>query len=175
MDTRPKEHFIVGVALGTSIAALAAVTLMTLGLYPTFGQWLEKWQTLLTGFMALAGAIGTVWWIQRQIDQARSQQTEQRAQEEERRERHQFAARATLPAALAELIDYVDAAIEALEAVPVAGSNAEIPLEVKKGGQRNYPIVPAEAVSVLRTCIETADRQPREQMRLLLARVSHTG
>lgn len=162
MDTRPHEWFLVSFALGATVAASAAVALMTLGLHATFVDWLKEWSTLLTGFMALVAALITVVYIQRQIEQTR-------AQESERRERQHYAARATLPAALADLVEYADAALVALKAVPLpTGSCTRIRVA---GGWAcpTQPRVPSEAVAVLKACIETAELGPREEMAKLLA------
>ena len=162
METSPKAWFWLGSFFGASLAGVIACALMTLGLHSSIRAWLQEFQTLLTGFMALGGAIITVVWIQRQIDQAHTQ-------EADRRERQHFAARATMPAALAELVDYAEDALEALRKIPEPTAAIAILHPPTGWVPPPLPRVPNDAVAVLRTCIETADLGPRQEIASLLA------
>lgn len=160
MDTRPNEWFLVGFILGAATTAVAAIAfgILSIGRHETFLNGLREWQTLVAGLLALIAII----WIQRQISQAR-------IQENERRERQHYAARATLPAALADLVDYADEALTALKAVPHATGTSSL-IKVQDGWkQPPLPLVPKESVAVLKACIETADFGPRKEMAKLLA------
>lgn len=164
MDTRPHEWFTVGFILGAAIAASVAVALMMFAVQESAIKALHEWQTLIAGLLALVAIV----WLQRQISLAREQ-------ESARRERHHFAARATLPAALAELVDYTDEALSTLKRVAVSNDRGDIPYvgqqEIQTSG------IPPSAVNVVRTCIESADAQPREEMRKLLEelQVAHSN
>jgi hypothetical protein len=119
---------------------------------------LYQWQTLIAGLLALVAIV----WLQRQISFAREQ-------ENERRERQHFAARATMPAALNDVVDYAKAGIEALKTVPRPTGNSALIAVPLEWTPPKLPGIPSEAVAVLRTCIESADYGPRKEIAKLLS------
>jgi hypothetical protein len=161
METKPGEWYVIGIIMGASVTAIVAVLLMILGLHDATIANVKYWETLLTGAMALAGAIATVHWIQRQIDQAREQ-------EADRIERALFAARATMPAALADIVKFAAQGLIALKRIPQASQYRTL-IKLPEGWTAPpLPSVPSYAVEVIRACIETADTDTREQMADLL-------
>ena len=122
--------------------------------------WLEKWQTLITGFLALGGALMTVWVVLRQIDASNFQ-------ENERRERRLFAARAAMPAALSDMLAYVGQVVRILKSLrPAPGGD-----RVLYGTGWNAPTLPrppADASNALLGCIEAAKGDAVSEIATLL-------
>ena len=161
METKRSEWYVIGVVMGASVTAAIATLLMTLDWRKGLVEWAKDWQTLIAGFMALGGAYLSVRWIQRQIDHARDQ-------ENDRIERAHYADRATMAAALSELVNYAKDALEAFKQVPTPTSELEI-LEPPSGWTMpQLPRVSSDAIGVLRACIETAEVGPRAEIAKLL-------
>lgn len=161
-DVGTRGWFLIGFLCGATAVASIAVGLMTFVESDGLAGWLYKWQTLIGGVLALAGALVTVVLIQRQIDQARTQ-------EDERRERRHDAARAAMPAALLELHYYAEAGLSALKAFPMPTPGRIIIQRPENWNAPTLPRVPSEAIATLQTCIETADVGPRREIAKLLA------
>lgn len=123
-----------------------------------FGERLWNWQTLMAGLLALYAAGKTVQAIRSQVDQADRH-------EEDRRRRKHYAARADMPVTLVALSDYTRSCLVELKKVPFTPGQRlllpSVPTLV-------VPDVPAEAVKVLRECIETADEGPRDAIATML-------
>lgn len=137
-----------------AVAGCGATGAVVIGLLIFHGA-LYDWQTLVSGFVALLGALGTVVWIQFQIE-------ESRIQENERRERRHYAARAAMPAALSGLIQYTRGYMDVLRAIPLP--DADELVQVPEGWTVSVPVVPMEAVMVLRECIESAPPAAMEKI-----------
>lgn len=124
----------------------------------SFFSVLKDWQTLAAALVALLGAWMTVRVINQQIDQ-------QRKQEEERRRRKDIAARAALPGALAELVQYARNAYELLLSLHLPGRRISHPV----GWTRPAPLgIPADALKVVQAVIETADQSAIPRLVLIL-------
>lgn len=158
---RNREWFLIGLICGVSVTAAIAVGLMTLDFHRPFVESLREWQTLATGMVALISVIIPVFWVQLQIDQSR-------AQEADRRERQHYAARATMPVALSEIIEYAEQALIALKAVPSPAEGRLLIDMPVTWSTPALPNIPSNAIEVLKTCIESAEHGSRAQIAKLL-------
>jgi len=120
-----------------------------------------NYQTLISGLLAVVGAITTVFFINRQIRQANSQETE-------RRRRSDFAARAMMPAALSELCQYSQKCASAL--VPLI-ENAPTTQVSVSASIRDFPAIPDDALLVLRECIEFGSEAVAENIADLIRKL----
>ena len=113
-----------------------------------------QWETLLTGVAALGAAGWTVVKIAAQI-----RLTEQLATDQRRRQAR--AARAVLPLALAELVEYAVTCINRLyDLRPYFGSNGSIDPAVSRealSASWSPPQLPANVLDVLKECIQFVD------------------
>ena len=112
-DAGPGFWRILNALSGASVVGFLVATWLALHkpLLPLWlSDFLNKWQTLEAGILALLAGIATVITIRRQIDQGERQA-------EERLERRQYAAKAALPAALAALVEYSDKCLSGLKSL----------------------------------------------------------
>ncbi len=113
---------------------------------PALGQWLDKWQTLIAGVLALVGAYWAVIGIRQQIEFSERQ-------ERERLQREHNAVRATLPLTLSGLIEPLRSMLLALhtarEGVRAQGFTTDF----------DPPAVPAQYVTELQAVIATTDQK----------------
>ncbi len=156
-DTTPRFWWVVGWVAGAFTLLLAAAIYFSIGnthFYKEATDCLKEWQTLAAGILALGGAIWTVGAIRDQLQYAREQ-------DEDIRERKNFADRAAMPSALVSLLDYAHQSIVVLK---------ELRAGLQPSGRIQFdhtwvspriPDYPHEAASVLRTCLETADKAHR--------------
>ncbi len=128
--------------LGGMAAALVLAALTNIW-GATDGAWLYRWQTLVTGIAALAGALLTVRMIERQV-----QQTDHL--EQERVARKAIAARVLLPNALASLSDYAEECIVDLRKIYAMTSVVEL-------GEFKPAVPKQEVMDVLSSCVEWDD------------------
>lgn len=120
--------------------------------------WVERYQALIAGALALIGAVATVWAIVRQIKQVV-------ASEADRRQRTNYAARAMLPNPLAEVQHYAELSIAYLTArFPPNYARVSGPIS------GSMPAYPAGPVSQIRECIEFGEDPSRK---LLADLISH--
>ncbi|HEV2559329.1 MAG TPA: hypothetical protein VGU45_11935 [Microvirga sp.] len=123
--------------------------------------WLNRYQDLTGGMLALVGALATVWMIQRQIGQVENLDSRRRGDES-------YASRSVLPLALSTVCDYAERCAQALAAI-----NPEDRTSVR-GFQP--PDLPANLVEPLRECIRYSDREQAKELADLLSamQVQHT-
>jgi hypothetical protein len=101
-----------GVVLVLTLILLAAnlvvyVMLLPWPSYSGFTAWLDRWQALIAGVLALVGAIGTVYFLYAQIRQAGDV-------DQARKSREELAAKTVLPLALSQLANYAGDCIRVL-------------------------------------------------------------
>ena len=75
-----------------------------------FVAWLDHWQTLISGVLAVAAAAVSIGFLSKQIRQADKQ-------EQERQRRRHATAKATLPLALSQIRDSTEVAVRELDAL----------------------------------------------------------
>jgi hypothetical protein len=126
--------------------------------YTTFLDALDHWQTLLTGVLALVGAIATVFYIHRQIKQADDL-------ENARRRREEIAARAVLPLALTRVVQY---AIQCLRVIRDHSARPVMP-GAPLGPEMDIPTVQGDVVGALQACVRYGDERVVSQISTLLA------
>ena len=123
---------------------------------PDFG-WLEFWlnwyQTLIGGFVALGGAFLAFQAVRGQIAQLDRL-------EEQRRGRESYAARAVLPLALSSICDYAESCTEALVLV---GSGTGVP----KGWE--LPRIPLDSIDTLREAVRYSDSKQAKELADLIS------
>ena len=108
-----------------------------------FPDFFYRWQTLLTGLLALGGAAWTVRAIQSQIKQASDA-------ENDRRQRNERAARAILPLALYDISDYARECMLLMSPF-ISGSARQNPIIV--------PPIPPALIEPLQAAIRSANPQ----------------
>lgn len=141
-----------GFLLGVAFLGLAAL----LPLLDHYDDLLNNYQTLLGSILALAGALLTVWIISAQIKQS------QEADNKRRRDSHR-AARAFLPFALSQIIEYAQVSVENI--IDLLPDNDEEDGAIKKSmTPTNAPKLPTEALPILKECIESAEPEPARRM-----------
>ncbi len=106
-------------------------------------DFLDQWQTLITGFLALVSAIPTIYFLRKQITQSDTH-------ERERRQAAQDAARAVLPLTLSLIIEYAEESSRILHSVYNQREDQSIPYEARK---IHFPKIPEVAVSSLQSFI----------------------
>lgn len=136
----------VSVALFLTTAGLAISSTRDLG----FLALLEKWQTIIAGLLALIGAYLTVAALERQLEI-------QRQQSDDQRRRKHYAARAALPAALSDLVQYTRACETILKDIGLASQLTGRIIFAPPWVSPTAPLIPHNALQVLQTCIESAD------------------
>ena len=132
-----------------------------LGLLDDAGKWLYDWQTLIAGALALIGALGTVYYLHAQIEQARDL-------ENARKRREENAARAVLPLALNQVVEYAVECIEFLNRLAPAGRNCGVLLV---DANVRPPSVAPEAVGTIRECVRFADDEIVQKLSTILIRL----
>jgi hypothetical protein len=162
VDDNPKSFwFKLGIALGASLATFFFATGMALRKWhsvPSILHHLRDWQTLAVGIVAAILAVGTIFWLERQI-------SESRRQHEDHRERRQFAQNAFLPFALTDLRNYADGCLTALKTFgPLTPPFNRIML-APGAPLPNVPDIPRQAVDAVIASIESADVNARQAMR----------
>lgn len=110
-------------------------------------DFLDRWQTLLTGLLALIAAWWTVKEIRRQIELQKHQLKIDEKRHAEVRERRSLIGRAQLPDALSRLGDYTAHC-----------------LQYASGELTQAPSRPDEAVSTIKAAIEFVDAEAAEQL-----------
>lgn len=103
-----------------------------------FVEWLNKWQTLVSGILALVAGVGAVWVVLKQT-------REQRDQHADLLKRKRLAARAQMPEALSDLVGFARGCVQYVD-----GRRAEAPSK------------PVDAIEKLRDAIEFVDTKPAE-------------
>jgi hypothetical protein len=141
--------------LSFALGFFAALFLMALALalwksLEFIGTSIYYWQPLIAGLIALLGAILTVASIENQI-------SKQQQQEDNRRVRRHYAARAGMPVALSELLRYTENTFTVLKAIAdISRTNGRIQAD-ESWIAPEPPGFPANALSTLQTCIESAE------------------
>ena len=113
----------------------------------SFVAWLEKWQTLVSGFMALVAGIGSVFYLHKQIQHMREQELD-------RLGRRLRAASAAMPASLADIAEYIDKVLSRL-------ASCQFEAEAAKMNRCQYlnfamPSAPHSAIAALYSFVEKA-------------------
>jgi hypothetical protein len=114
--------------------------------------WLNRYQTLITGFIALAAAIMTVVMVRQQIRQVDHL-------EDERRRRESYAARAVLPLALSQISEYAKKSIECWK---------DFDPDTQNLSDVSVPELPEGLVEPLRDCIRYSEQHQAKQIADLL-------
>lgn len=109
-------------------------------------EFLNKWQTLITGLLALLAAIPTVYLLHRQINLSERH-------ERTRRETSEAAARAVLPLTLSAIIDYAEQSSNTLHTLYQNREEEVIPESIRA---IELPLVPESAISSLQSMIEAS-------------------
>ena len=126
-----------------------------------FIEWLDKWQTLLAGVLALIGAMWTVYYIHRQIKQVDELEKARRSKEE-------LAARAVLPLALSQLVQYASECLRVIKDHSVQpGMLSGDPLDENAG----LPTVQRDIIGTLQACVRYGDNTVVGQISTLLAAI----
>ncbi len=146
------NRFALGVVFGVAAAVLIGSLSFSIATERAVFEALWKWQTLIAGMLALVGAGVTVRSMNAQSRQLQDQYRD-------RIERQQYAARAGAPAALAELMNYTQAMLAELRALPRADEYDISDLREEMGKLDRMPALPTDAMKVLRVCIETANKK----------------
>lgn len=143
-----------------AIVALAIVEAWLIGHeWPAIWQFFSDWQTLVAGALAFVGALLTVLYLSKQI-----QQTEH--MEKERRKREENAIKAALPLSLSEISDYATLSIKLLNYfAPASGPNRVM------AAAPTLPSFPADAVSVISECVRYADDKVVGDLSTLLSKL----
>lgn len=128
-------------------------------LSPCFVDWLDKWQTLIAGVLALAGAMWTVYYIHRQIKQVDDL-------ERVRRLREETAARAVLPLGLSQLVQY---AIRCLQLIKYYSVRPGMPPGPPLEEGIDIPVVSPDVIGTLQACVRFGDDRVVSQISTLLA------
>lgn len=111
-------------------------------------NWLDHWQTLLTGFGAVGAAVVSVYYLRKQTADTTIRETTRR--------QHRFtAARARMPLQLSEIIQYADDAIILLRQYLDGIGEQQPPGDALQRLPR--PTLPDQAILALETIIETTD------------------
>ena len=114
----------------------------------------ERFQTLITGLLAVVAAIVTIYFIRKQIVQVDQHSEEARYQKSK-------AARAFMPNALSALCEYANESIIVLiglRAAIVAGETGRRASDEVRAV--TVPIIPHNALSTLKECIEFSYEEP---------------
>jgi len=123
--------------------------------------WVDHWQTLIAGALAIAAALLGGIFILKQINATREMEAESR--------RRKFdAARAIFPLTLSSLIEYSRACIRHLLRIYASKSTEIIP---KTLDLATPPILPSDAIGELRILIEHAGQPFGDSIRILLTRL----
>lgn len=152
-DSDGDFSFLLGLSGGFFVGVFTVATFLSLGSPASVANVLSalrEWQTLVAGLIALLGALLTVVVIEKQLALARET-------EDDRRKRKHYAARAGMPAALSELVDYSrqSYAVFKLVAPPGNFAGARILHDAPWVSPR-IPGIPSSALRVMTTCIESA-------------------
>jgi hypothetical protein len=120
---------------------------------------LDKWQTLVAGGLALIGAMWTVYYIHRQIKQVDDL-------EKARRSREELAARAVLPLALSQLVQYANECLQLIKDHSMQPENLHRP---PLGENIELPTVQRDIIGTLQACVRYGDDNVVAQISTLLA------
>jgi hypothetical protein len=146
-------YLFIGLLIGASIGILLVPALVSI-------KFIETYQTLITGILALIAATATIYVMNTQVQQVDDAQ-------KENRERHNFAARAVMPPALDSLCGYTSASIEFLlharDAPPGPALPGSSPVQV--------PAISESSIKVLRECIESAEIPDRQRIADLISAI----
>jgi hypothetical protein len=110
-------------------------------------MWVERWQTLITGLLAIVAAFIGGWFINRQVAEAKTQ-------EGERLRRRHFSARAMAPLALSTLTEYTLGVAEALGNIHGQAVGGGIP---HTAVIPTFPSLPTDVLSSFRDMVETSN------------------
>jgi len=144
-----------GFLLGCALLTVSTFTIAVGGYSPNVVSFLDKWQTLITGALAVFGAWLTVGAVREQIKSSE-------AVEERRRLQEVYAARAVLPASLSLLTEYAQSCMRLMEQLVDDGSLCRRPPGYL------VPSIPSEALEAIRNCIRFADPARAKEMADLL-------
>lgn len=181
-------HFLAGVAIGIFILAVcieAVRAVYARGLVCAFDgvlwwigtfQWLEDYQTLITGIAAVIAARLSIQTIERQIKQADEAAKSQLAQveriESERKEAKRTAVRAMLPLSLSSLSDYAQTCGLTLYKLHVAAPEPNVPVfEYQPQGDTEFPPLPDDAIATIKELIEFSNPELVRLLSELAAKV----
>lgn len=118
----------------------------------SFSDWLNRWQTLIAGIIALAGAGIGAYFLNRQITQDKELEAQRRASKF-------YAIRSVMPLTLSALMGYVRGEVHVLQNL---GPGGELPDELSH--------LPGDIVEVLKEFIKFADNsEAQSTVRLMLS------
>jgi hypothetical protein len=137
---------LIGILLGFVLACLV-IFLPFAGL----SDFVYRWQTLITGLVAIVAASIALWAVRHQILAAQEM-------ENDRRERRNYAARAMMPHALNSLCTYARGCSDALRSVVDEAPSPHL-ADVHYPAHLDIPALPDAAMATLKECIEFGDRE----------------
>jgi hypothetical protein len=150
--------------LGASIGVLLAVGL-GLGFDWTAEGWIYKFQTLITGGIAILAAFIGAFFVQKQVVLARAQVVLTREQEEERLARAFDASWGLLPHTLSAVYVYCEECLAYYQALIAAQQRGE---GEGGGADLRLPVLASEAIPQLRDAVAASPREVRPFLRLFL-------
>jgi len=121
--------------------------------------WLNRYQTLLTGIFALAGAFATVWAVLVQVRHANQAEERQLARERE-------AWRGVLALALSGVVDYANQCSKAVLELEQLTSSRGL-----KPAPSHFPELPEALIQTLRECIRISHSEEAKKIAELLSRL----
>jgi len=113
-----------------------------------FIDWLDHWQTMLTGIGAVGAAAASIYYLRKQISNAAIEETA-------RRSRRFTAARARLPLLLSDTIQYANDAMDLLKRYLDATEGADDAREALASEPR--PVLPDATILSFETIIEITE------------------
>jgi hypothetical protein len=153
-------HRTVILFVGSLLVALAVVIVGTAPAYPNPWRWLQDWQTLIAGLIALGAALATIEWMQKGID-------ETVRQARENRQRDLDAARTVLPLALSGICGYAETCGVILKGM--LEESAHLSDEVNVPPEFTSPELPDQAIGIVRDCVRPAEADIACQLRQLIS------
>jgi hypothetical protein len=164
-EAREKSHtghseFSFGVLVGFSGAASAMLFCLALFLSMR-PEVVKEWQALIAGSLALAGALGTIAIIHRQVVHGKEL-------EDERRRRRHIASAGLLPLALSGLCQYSRECVTSLRGLYDNAADDNAAEDVIQGIPLQRPEPCPRDVTILRECVETAEDEAQPAILALL-------
>ena len=147
--------FVMGIVAGASTTVLIAMSIAVI----IRVKWMEDWQTLVTGTMAVGAAVMTVLVIRKQIVQVYETADEERSRE-------LLAARSMLPVTLSRICWYSEACASVLRPKYIAD-----PDEVVEPVAFVAPSLPDDDLANLSRCIRYGDETLQRAVSKLLAQL----
>lgn len=120
--------------------------------YSCIEYWLNRYQSLIGGFLALAGAYLALWGVRSQIRQTENYNLD-------REERESDASRAILQLSLREITKYAESCIDFITALP--GENEESEYDINAV---TVPRFPEQCISILQDVVRHCNRKEADEI-----------